>query len=42
MLKHTINLAMSALLIMFATPAAAGQSVRADTCGYVCIFADGK
>ena len=45
MLKHTINLAVSALLAAFATPSAAGPSTpdgfRAGDCGHVCIVADG-
>ena len=39
MLKHSINLALFTLLAVFATPSVAEQT-RADSCGYVCIFAD--
>ena len=44
MLKHSINLAMFALLTAFATSSAAEQgkseTLRAESCGYACIFAD--
>lgn len=46
MLKHSINLALFVLLAAFSTPSAAGEAktetVRADNCGYACIFADNK
>jgi hypothetical protein len=47
MLKHAVNLALFALLAAFATPSAAEQgkseTIQADSCGYVCIFAgDGR
>jgi hypothetical protein len=46
MLKHSINLTLFVLLATFATPSAAEQvkteTVRADTCGYACIFTDSK
>ena len=44
MLKHSINFALFTLLAVFATPSAAEQAksetLRADNCGYACIFAD--
>jgi hypothetical protein len=44
MLKHSINLALFALLAVLATPSVAeqakSQTFSADSCGYVCIFAD--
>jgi hypothetical protein len=46
MLKHSINLTLFVLLAGFATPSAAEQvkaeSIRADNCGYACIFTDSK
>ena len=46
MLKHSINLTLFVLLAVFATPSAAervkAETVRADSCGYACIFADSK
>ena len=46
MLKHSVNLALFVLLGAFATPSAAEQvkaeTIRADTCGYACIFTDSK
>ncbi|HJZ43916.1 MAG TPA: hypothetical protein VJ233_09350 [Hyphomicrobiaceae bacterium] len=44
MLKHGIALGLFSLLAVFATPSVAeqakSQTFSADSCGYVCIFAD--